>query len=63
MLGRIARTSTYAPVTGPGHAYVLVTVAHHTLGYVSPPVLHFTYIAKSATVLAQPRFNITGHNV
>jgi hypothetical protein len=36
-------------------------VAYRTLGYVSPPVLYFTYIAKSTTVPA-PRFKITGHN-
>jgi hypothetical protein len=38
-------------------------VAYRALGYVSPPVLYFTYIAKSTTVLAQPRFNMTGNNM
>jgi hypothetical protein len=35
----------------------------YLIGYVSPPVLYLTYIAKSTTVPAQPRFNVTGHNM
>ena len=35
----------------------------HPTGYVSPPVLCSTRIAKSTTAPAQPSFNITGHNM
>ena len=54
-VARTVRTPIYFPV--------VVIVAYLTLGYVSPPVLYFTCIAKSATALAQPRSNITGHNM